>query len=181
MDKKIMTVIAVVAVAVVVVAAAAVVLMGDKNKDNATEYDFYLYFADNDAKNGWYSAQGSDAGDAFQKAMKAANFEYTVSNWGYVQSIAGVDNGSGWYCAQYLYSKTDADAAAGSISYATYNYGAMSYSNGWKSTSGYDSSAFTFKLGEFNSTIYFLIPYNSDYSASGPDEISGWKTTGPFA
>ena len=179
MDKKIMTAIAVVVVAVVVIAAAAVFVLGKDKGSDDTEYYFYLYFGENNTDNGWYSAEAKDTTSAFEKAMDKADFEYTVSNWGYVQSINKVDNGGGWYCAQYLYSNADSKAAEGSIGYATYDWGAMTYSNGWKSVSGYDDGE-GLKLSEFGSTIYFLTPYNADYSAAGPDTASGWKTTGPF-
>jgi|GEM_PF-1511123 len=147
------------------------------NTDDNDTYYYYLYFGADNAKNGWYNADATDATAGFDKAMNNAGLTYTVSSWGYVASIDDV--GTGWYAAQYLYSNCSSDAAQGSIQYPNYSYGVMSYSNGWKSISGFGSET-TLKFSEFNSTIYFLSVYASDYSAVGPDTANDWMTSGPF-
>lgn len=144
-------------------------------------YSFYLYFGDNDVKTKWYSAEGSDATVAFDKAMKDAGLEYEVSSYGYVGSIDGnTGNGGGWYIAQYLYSDTTKAAANASIGYPTESYGCLKVSNGWVQVSGYDGVE-GLKLCEFCSNVYFMSPYNADWTAASPVSTTLWMTSGPFA
>lgn len=159
-------------------------MWGNQSQSSDGQYNFYLYFgADND-NNGWYSASASNTNDAFDKAMKNAGFEYTKSSIGYIQSINGEDgSGSGWYLCQYVYSGYSEEAAEGSVLYPVESYGTLSYSNGWKSMSGYGSGA-DLKLSQFGSMTYFFSPYASDWSAASPVstiETADWDTTGPFA
>lgn len=157
--------------------------MWSGNSDNGvdeSEYHYYLYFGADSQKNGWYSATGADAGVAFENAMKSAGMDYTFSNLGYVQSIDGVDNGAGWYIAQYLYSETSTEAAQGSVAGEKVEYGILTYSNGWMLFNGYGTNG-EFQLGSCGSNIIFMSAYNVDWSAASPVSVTEWMTTGPFA
>ena len=157
------------------------------NNDSNTDetYWFYLYFGDNAVNTKWYSATGTDATDAFDKAMKSAELEYEVSSWGYISSVdgKGADNG-GWYIAQYLYSDTTSDAANASVLFPTDAYGSMRVSNGWAQINGYDAGE-GLKLWEFGSNIFFMSMYGEYGVSSTPSPASTtlWMTdsTGPFA
>lgn len=161
----------------------------NNNSSSSTNetYWFYLYFGDNDERSAWYSASGTNiknANDAFSSAMDGFDMKYEVSSYGYIGSIDGVDgNGGGWYLAQYLYTSTSADAAQASVSYPVDDYGTMRVSNGWAKLAGFDStSGPDLKLWEFNTNIFFMSPYNADWSAASPaSTFSLWSTTGPFA
>ncbi|MBQ3736777.1 MAG: hypothetical protein II855_07610 [Candidatus Methanomethylophilaceae archaeon] len=142
--------------------------------DGKKEYSFYLYFAADNAKNGWYSAKASNASDAFTDAMKDANIEWTKSGWGYVASIDGNKgyNDAGWCISCYTYSQVDKAAQDGS---------STTYLNGWQSFSGYDSTEHDgFKFFESASTIWFLTPYIEGYGSENPNTVSTWKASGPF-
>lgn len=185
MDQK-MIVFLVIAVAVGLAGGAGIgYLVFDEEEVNTDEtYWYYLYFADGDNRNKWYSATGSDATVAFDKAMDKAGFEWTKSNWGYVSSIDGV--GSSWGVYNYLWSVTSSAAAESSISGATNDsYGSFAYSNGWKSFSGFDSDSDSDKMKFFqsNSNVFILTTYDSSWAANitpvtGYDD---WKASGPFA
>lgn len=140
-------------------------------------YSFYLYFGDDDQRTKWYTADGTDAADGFDKAMKAADMTYEVSSYGY---IGAIDGEGSWYIAQYLYAETTKAAADASILYPTESFGTLKVSNGWASVSGYDGVE-GLKLCEFNSNVYFMSIYQADYSAASPASTTGWMTTGPFA
>lgn len=152
---------------------------GDDCSDDQ-EYNYYLYFAANDTRNGWYNACGADATDAFDKAMTDAGLEYEISSYGYIGSIDGVGDSAGWYLCEYLYDVYSKDAADASILYPTESYGALTYSNGWKSMSGFGSGD-TLKLYQFESTTYFFSPYAADWSAESPVSVNTWMSSGPFA
>lgn len=180
MDNKI-AVYAVVALLVgaVIGVGAGYVLFNSSGDDSSAEesYSFYLYFGDDDKRTKWYTADGTDATDAFDKAMKAANLSYEVSSIGYVGTIDG--EGS-WYIAQYLYADTTKAAADASISGSIESYGTLRVSNGWASIAGYNGID-GLKLCEINSNIFFMSIYQADYSAASPATCTGWMTTGPFA
>lgn len=147
----------------------------DLYDDSSKEYWFYLYFADGNEKNGWYSAKADNASDGFTKAMKDANIEWTKSSWGYIASINGNTgyNDAGWCISMYTYSQTDKAAQDGS---------STNYLNGWPSFNGYDSTEHDgFKLFQSNSTIWFLTPYLTGYASENPNTVSAWKATGPFS
>lgn len=158
----------------------------NNNNDSNTDetYWFYLYFGDNAVNTKWYSATGTDATDAFDKAMKNADLDYEVSKWGYISSIddKGADNG-GWAIAQYVYADTSSDAAKASVEgLLTDAYGGYAGSNGWHLIAGYGSST-DLKLSQFGSTVYFMSMYNADWTFATPDSTTLWMTdsTGPFA
>ena len=82
--------------AIIGVGVGYVMWNGSSDDNNTTDpntetYNYYLYFGDDDQRTGWYSAEGTDAATAFDSAMKAADIEYTVSNYGYIGSIGGED------------------------------------------------------------------------------------------
>ncbi len=175
MDSKILIVVAVVAV-VAIAAGAGYVVMSD-NDDDGTDYYFYLYFSGSSANNGWYTGVGDDAAEGFENAMDDAGFTYELSS-GYPTLINGT--GTYWYTAQYLYADANETAATGSISSVGTEYGSFKYSNGWISIAGYGDSEDN-KLEQFASTIYYMTPYAEDFSYTGPDGVTAWQTTGPFA
>lgn len=178
-----------IAVAVGLAAGAGIgYLVFDEDPVEET-YWYYLYFADGDERNKWYSATGSDATVAFDKAMDDAGFEWTKSKWGYISTIDGV--GSSWATYNYLWSITTSEAAESSISGKTNDqYGAFAYSNGWKSYSGFDidknidpENAEKMKFFQSNSNIFILTTYDALWAANitpvtGYDD---WKASGPFA
>ncbi len=175
MNQKTTIIVAVAVVAVVAIAGAATffVMNKDKGSDDDT-YWYYLYFAEGNDKNGWYSAKADNASDGFTDAMKDANLEWTKSNWGYIGSINGNAgyNSAGWCISAYTYSHTDQAAQDGSSG---------AYLNGWTSFSGYDSDAHDgFKLYQSNATIWFLTPYLEGYDSEDPSTVSTWKNAGPF-
>ena len=49
------------------------------NTDDNDTYYYYLYFGADNAKNGWYNADATDATAGFDKAMNNAGLTYTVS------------------------------------------------------------------------------------------------------
>ncbi len=155
----------------------------NNNNGNADDtYWFYLYFGDNSINTHWYKGTGSDAGVAFEKAMKDANIKYEASESGYISTIDGKGGDNGWYLAQYLYKNTDQAAAKASILYPTESYGTLRVSNGWASIAGYDGVS-GLKLSEIESVAFFMSMYNADYSAASPVSTTTWMmdTTGPFA
>ncbi|MGN1045083.1 MAG: hypothetical protein ACI4Q9_03920 [Candidatus Methanomethylophilaceae archaeon] len=145
-------------------------------------YSFYLYFGEDDSRTKWYSASATNASDAFDKAMKDAGFEYEISSLGYLSSIGG--EGTSWWLGTYTLSQVDKDAQDNSIKSATVSYG-LQISKGWKSFSGYDVEGYKgLKLGQSNSTIWFMSIYDSSYNAPSPTDekiASGWMNSGPFA
>lgn len=173
--------IAVVALLVGGALGAVIGVVAKPAQDNDDTYYFYVYFGEGNAKNNWYSAKASDAAKGFEKAMNDAKLSFKLNSYKYISEIDGNNgNGSGWYIAQYLYKDTNKAAADASILYPTESYGTLRCSNGWISFSGYDSNDYTNKIGEANGTIYFLSPYNMDYSAPSPASVNTWMTTGPF-
>ncbi len=145
--------------------------------DSDKTFWFYLYFAEGNAKNGWYSAKASNASDAFTAAMKDANIEWTKSNIGYVQSIDGNDgSGNGWSLMTYLYSQTDKAAQDASATKSGFDF------KGWGMLNGYDTEAHDgFKLFESSATIWFMAPYAAVWTDTpDPSTASSWKATGPF-
>ncbi len=180
MEKNSMLIIAAVAVvAVVIGASAVVVLSGNNNSDNRDTYYFYLSTEDTSVA-GWHSAKGTDAADGFANAMKSDNIKYEISQYGYVINIG--ENDASWFLAQYLYSNTSSEAAQASILYPIVSSGSFGGSNGWAQINGYDKTGYSGdKLCEIDAKIFFLTPYNSDYSHAGPTTDQGWMTTGPFA
>ena len=174
MSQKTTIIIAVAVVAVVAIAGVAVYFVMNNDKDTDDTYWYYLYFADGNEKNGWYSAKADNASDGFTNAMKDANVSWEKSNWGYVASIDGNKgyNDAGWCISSYIYAHTDKAAQDGSCT---------TYLNGWKSFNGYDSEAHDgFKLFESNSKIWFLTPYLEGWSYETPFTVSTWKNAGPF-
>ncbi len=149
------------------------------NDSESEEYGYYLYFGENDTRNGWYVAEGIDAADAFDKAMNDAGMKYEVGSSGYVNTID--DTGLYWAVAQYLYSATDKAAAEGSIlSPVKDQYGSFSSSNGWKNIAGYGSAEEN-KLSQFESNYFFMSVYAEDWTFKTPIDVTDWMTTGPFA
>jgi hypothetical protein len=152
----------------------------DKNTDDT--YYYYLYFGDNSSDNDWYSGTGSDAGDAFSNAMDKAGFDWDISAYGYIGSINGVGDTSGWALYQYLYSGYTSAAADNSILYPVYDsYGTLSYSNGWKALAGYDGSSDNFCLSEISSYAYFFSVYPDTWIPVTPVDSDGWMSSGPFS
>ncbi|MDY5872124.1 MAG: hypothetical protein SPJ57_02710 [Candidatus Methanomethylophilaceae archaeon] len=148
-------------------------------------YWFYLYFGADNAKSKWYSAEGTDASAAFDKAVKDAGLTYEISKWGYVGTI-DEEGDNGWSCFCYTYTQTDDTAASNSIKGDVKDgYGSPVKSKGWKSFSGYNVEGFEgLKLGQSNSTIWFMSMYNNDYSVPCPwddGSYNAWKNSGPFA
>lgn len=184
MDQK-MIVFLVIAVAVGLAGGAGIgYLVFDEEEVNTDEtYWYYLYFADGDNRNKWYSATGSDATVAFDKAMDKAGFEWTKSGIGYVGAIDGEDGGGyGWAIYCYLYSIYTNEAVEGSISFpAPGSYFTMS--NGWASYNGFNvegDDAEKMKMYQSGANVFILSPYNTDTinPITGYDD---WKASGPFA
>lgn len=171
----VIAVVALVVGAAIGIGVGSVMFSDDCNTDE--EYSFYLYFAEDDKKNGWYSATASDASEAFDKAMKANDIEYNGAS-GYPSDIGGTVGY--WYSAQYLYTSYDKTAEDASILYPTESYGVLSYSNGWKQISGYDDND-GLKLDQINTNVFFMSPYAADYSAESPVSVTSWMNSGPFA
>ncbi len=172
MSQKTTMIIAVAVVAIVAVAAVAIVLTKDKGSDDETYY-YYLYFADGNDKNGWYSADADNASDGFTNAMEDADLSWEKSSWGYIASIDGNAgyNSWGWSISAYTYSHTDSTAADASSGVKL---------NGWTSFAGYDSDEHDgFKLWQSNCNIWFLTPY-TDGVTPDPSTVSTWKNSGPF-
>ncbi len=143
------------------------------------EYHFYVYFDDGDDRNGWYSAKGSDAAVGFDRAMKAAGFEYELGG-GYLSMID--DAATFWSVYDYLYLGTDNESASSSVLEPVYSYGALAYSNGWKSFmgfGGYDDGQ-PFKILQSVSTIFFLSMYDDLGYAPNPVDFDDWMSAGPF-
>lgn len=172
---------------IIVVALVAGILVGAgigyalfNGGDDAETYNFYLYFDEGSDDNGWYSATGADAGDAFCKAMDKAGFEYEINGYGYIESIN--DEGLfGWGIFQYLYAQHTADAAEASVGYVqTDSYGNLLKSNGWAPIAGYESDD-AFKLSQIGSSTYFLSLYGSDWVATSPTDVDDWMSSGPFS
>ncbi len=172
---------------IIIVALVAGILVGagigyavfNAGGDGDSEYNFYLYFEDGAADNGWYSAKGSDASDAFGKAMDKAGFEYEVG-WGYVSTVKGVGE-FGWGPYQYLYAEYTAEAAESSTGYP--NAGAdgnMVKSNGWAAIAGYGEGD-DLKLNQLVGNTFFLAPYDTDWIVVSPDMVDDWTASGPFA
>lgn len=179
MDSKVIAIVVVGLLAGVGIGVGAGYVAFNENTSDEETYSFYLYFAADNEKNGWYQANGTGALDAFNKAMDNAGFTWEASSWGYIGKINGVGT-SGWYVCQYLYERTDTTAAQGSVASPKVEWGPLQYSNGWKSISGYDWDG-GMKLDQFNSNVYFLSPYKSDYSADSPVSVNTWMNSGPFA
>ncbi|MFA6804599.1 MAG: hypothetical protein WCR17_01255 [Candidatus Methanomethylophilaceae archaeon] len=166
-------------VGILIGAGVGYVLFHSSGSDNNETYWFYLNFGESNAENGWYSGDATNATDGFDAAMDKAGFEYEVSSYGYIGTIDGVGT-SGWYLCSYSYSETSEDAAEASILYASVSFGTLTYSNGWKSFSGYGIDDSGLKLFESNSTIFYFSVYNSDWSASSPVSDTEWMAGGPF-
>ena len=179
MAKSNLLIIAAVAVVAVVIGASAVAVLSGNNGDNRDTYYFYLS-SDDTSIQGWHSAQGDNAADGFANAMKKDNIKFEISQYGYVNAIGSVEGA--WFIAQYLYNNTSSDAAENSILYPIDSYGSFGGANGWAQVNGYDKTGYTGdKLCEIDAKIFFMTPYNPDYTHGGPDSDKGWMTTGPFA
>ncbi len=169
---------AVVALVVGVLVGAGIgyaVFHDNSNSDDETYY-YYIYFGENDSSNGWYSATGTDAGNAFEKAMDNAGFDYEISSSGYISSIDNIADY--WMTYQYLYSDYTSTAASASILYPSHDsYETFEYSNGWKAVAGYDDSSVSFKMSEIDSTVFLISVYTDGVA---PDTYDGWMSGGPF-
>lgn len=144
-------------------------------------YSFYLYFGEGDSRNNWYSASATNAGEAFDKAMKDAGFKYELGG-GYLSSVDG--EGNYWWLGSYIFSQVDKDAQNNSISSASFAYGSLQTSKGWNAFNGYDLEGFDgFKISQSISTIWFMSIYGNEGAPSLTDEqiASGWMNSGPFA
>ncbi len=154
----------------------------NNNNGNADDtYWFYLYLGDNHARTGWYSATAGDASAGFDKAMKTAGISYEISKYGYPSNINGETNTT--FVAEYLYSDTSKDAAAGSILYPVNDsYGSFAKCNGWNAMAGYttESHKDELKLWESGSTIFFFSLYGNT-TPSPVDTYNMWSIIGPFA
>ena len=142
-------------------------------------YYFFIYFGDNDVKNGWYNGVGPDASAAFGNAMDKAGFSYTVA-YGYLSTIAGVS--SMWMTYGYIYEKYDSDANSNSILYPAYSdmggYTIFNKSNGWVSIVGYGSGD-ELKYSQLNMKTYIISAYGA--TENDPIVISdAWSSSGPF-
>ncbi len=149
-------------------------------------YWFYIDFGDNGAKTKWYSATGSDAAAAFDKAMKDANMKYEINKNGYISSIGDTDGL--WSMYSYLYKETTKNAADNSILYPLNDDMGLAKSNGWASCMGYDVTGDErFKAWEMDSEIFFFSIWVQEspekWSCPNPVTTSQWMTdpTGPFA
>ena len=183
MEQKMIIFLAI-AVAVGLAAGAGIgYLVFDDDEPTDETYWFYLYFADGDSRNKWYSATGSDATKAFDNAMDAAGYEWEKSNWGYISSIDGV--GSSWAAYNYLWDCYSEDACESSIANDVYSaYGTFVSSNGWKEFSGFDDDGSDkMKLYQSNSNVFIFTTYDSYWNPL-IDPKTGydcWDDSGPFA
>ncbi len=185
MDKKVIY--AVLAVIIVAVASAGITYAvcdkdGDNTCSNAETYDFYLYFGADNKDNGWYTGNGDDAALGFKDAMDKAGFTYTLSTYGYIGSINGVENS--WMTYQYLYANTDKNASTSSVLTPNYDkYNLFTKSDGWSSIVGYDDANVTFKFSELNGNVFIISNFVWGTDAE-PDPValySSWSTSGIFA
>jgi hypothetical protein len=176
-DNKVI-VFAVVALLVGVAAGAGIgyAVFHDKNSSDETYY-FYLFWGDNDAKNGWYSASAGNADDALDKAMKKADIPVDWTT-GYP-----CFDSSSWYSAYYIYGDTTKLAAEKSVKDPVDDAWGMGMfrSNGWVSFIGYDETEdpadLEKKLHEAGSNIFFFCPYSSSWVAiSSPAAHTAWMT-----
>lgn len=160
---------------------AGYMMFNDSDCSSAEEYNFYICYGATDADNGWYSASGDNATEAFDKAMDKAGIEY-VANSGYISSIDGV--GTMWSTIQYTYSMYTEAAEAASILYPNYSgYGGFISSNGWVMSNGFNIDGYDgLKFCEFESNTYFLSVYDDvTYAFETPVSYTGWMDEGPFA
>lgn len=143
---------------------------------DATDYHFYLYFDEDDERNGWYAGKGTDAAVGFDNAMKDAKLGYDI-NHGYVSKIDDVEDF--WSAYEYLYKGTSSKDAEGSID----GYGEDL--NGWNAFAGYyietdsESKSDLHVIKQSNSNIFFFSIYEG-MSAPSPAEVEDWMNSGPF-
>ena len=175
MDNKMIAFLAI-AVAVGLAAGAGIGYVVFDEEPVEETYWYYLYFGADDDRNKWYSATGSDATVAFDKAMDAAGFEWDGSS-GYPSSIAGV--GTYWALYEYTYSNYSAEAETSSVAFPV-DLGYYPKSNGWNQFNGYDvEDEDKVKLYQSGSNAFFLAPYDAD--KKDPINCIDWMNSGPFA
>ncbi len=140
-------------------------------------YNFYISCG---GITGWYSASGKDSADAFANAMKAADLDYKINEYGYLSKIG--DYEGFWYSAMYNYGNTSKIAAEASTRYEIKDsYNSMFASNGWITICGYDdSSRAGDKLWEMNGNVFFFSLYDATYAHDSPLTDSRWMVSGPF-
>ena len=180
-SKMIVIAIAALLIGGVVGAIAGTALKPAESNDDT--YHFYLYFDADDTRNGWYSAKASDAGSAFDKAMKDAGMEYRINNSGY---IAEIDGDTMDYSAEYLWSTYDKTAASESVKYPVDSDGIFYASNGWRSCYGYDGGSYdSNKICESNAVTFLISHYDVGYTLTNTpvNLLSSWSTASgtPFA
>ena len=150
-----------------------------KNENFAIDTDIYFYinFGDNNDKTGWYTAKGSNADVALEKALKDSGITLNYSDWGYPNF-----NGGTWGAFAYTWWQTNSTTASESVKAPTYGaWGDFVKSNGWDSFAGYDGNDAK-KLHQSNANVFYFSMYDG-MDIVDPTEDILWQTaTGsPFA
>jgi len=168
-DNKMIAIVAVVVIAVV--AVGAFFILNNGSNDDETYY-YYIDFGDNDKKTAWYSASGSDADVALEKALKGTDITLTYSKGGYPNFDTGT-----WGMFVYNWAICSSTTATESVAMPNYDdYGSFVKSNGWDSFSGYGSAAK--KVYQAGANVFFFSKYDETYAINDPTECKLWPTAG---
>ena len=134
------------------------------------KYYFYIYFGDNDAKTGWYSATSKNADDALAAAIKDKGITVSYGTSGYPSFD---DRYWGTFAYTWYYCNTQtADASVDGINVGPYDE--FVKSNGWVSYAGYGDAEK--KLNQGISYVFFFAPYDSiTYEIEDPTTTTLWK------
>lgn len=201
MDSKSTAFLAVALVIGLVIGAAAGFFLWGNNGDTGNEdetYWFYINFGDGDERTAWYSGEGKSVSEGFDAAMVSAGMDYTLSEYGYLSEIGGVN--ASWSSFNYLYGEYNTAAQSTSVMYPNYyqqlvddpdNPGEKVMvdttnfisSNGWATFNGYG----TFKnmLDGSVSNVFYMSMYvelsPNVWGCPNPVTDTGWMNSGPFA
>ena len=151
-----------------------------KNENFSVEMDIYFFinFGDNSTKTGWYTAKGSNADVALEKALKDSGITLSYSDIGY----PNFDGGS-WGTFAYTWHDISSVTASESVKTPYYgSWGDFIKSNGWDSFSGYGSNDAK-KLYHSNANVFYFSMYDETWAIEDPTECNTWQTASgsPFA
>lgn len=134
------------------------------------KYYFYIYYGDNDAKTGWYSATSKNTDDALAAAVKDKGITVSYDSLGYPRFD---DRYWGTFAYTWYYCNNQtADASDDGVYFGP--DGEFAKSDGWVSFAGYGDAAK--KLNQGISCVFFFAPYDPiTTDIEDPTTTTLWK------
>ena len=168
MDSKQKGIVILAVVVVVIAAVFAAQALDDKHNEASCD-TYYFYLDGMDSNNGWYSADGEDAGAAFLKVMESTGLTVSISD-------------KGWLTISEYPSTYDKATSSGK--------GISIYEYISKDVSQPNASYFATGpvMPDVTGNILYLVYSNYSFDANyntineiNPTVSTAWQTTGPFA